>query len=144
MVLKHTCTGRALVSPWLSFHQMGHTNYRARSQEEDSETKSTEVIHGILVRNLSSCPYIGPGRRSWQRRISRGQQSHRQSWNDRTGMSRQQSVEVRYVDQPRNANARRDLGNAPSTFSVYIVKGEISLVKGIDITVSVATGTKDG
>jgi hypothetical protein len=48
------------------------------------------------------------------------------------------------VDQPGNANARGDLGNAPSTFSVYIVKGEVSFVKSIDITVSVATGTKDG
>jgi hypothetical protein len=48
------------------------------------------------------------------------------------------SVEVRYVDQPRNANARGDLGNAPSTFNVYIIVGEISFVR--DITVSVCTG----
>jgi hypothetical protein len=40
-------------------------------------------------------------------------------------------VEVRYVDQPRNANARGNLGNAPSTFNVYILKGEISLVKDV-------------
>jgi len=54
------------------------------------------------------------------------------------GCRRWRSVEVRNVDQPRNANARGDLGNAPSTFNVYIVKGEISFVKDIDITVSVA------
>ena len=46
------------------------------------------------------------------------------------------SVEVRYVDQPRNANTRGDLGNAPSTFSVYIVKGEVSFLKDIDISQS--------
>jgi hypothetical protein len=43
------------------------------------------------------------------------------------GSRGQRSVEVRYVDQPRNANARGHLGNVPSTFNVYIVKGEISL-----------------
>jgi hypothetical protein len=48
------------------------------------------------------------------------------------------------VDQPRNANARGDLGNAPSTFNVYIVKGEISFVEDIDITVSVALARKTG
>ena len=36
------------------------------------------------------------------------------------------SVEVRYVDQPGNADARGDLGDAPSTFGVYVVKSEIS------------------
>lgn len=58
------------------------------------------------------------------------------------GCRRRRSVEVRYVDQPRNANARGNLGNASSTFKVYIIVGEISFVK--DITVSVApAGTKD-
>lgn len=57
------------------------------------------------------------------------------------GCRGRRSVEVRYVDQPRNANACGDFGNAPSTFNVYIVKSEISFVK--DITVSVCTGTKD-
>ena len=36
------------------------------------------------------------------------------------------SVEVRYVDQPGNADARGDLGDAPGTFGVYVVKSEIS------------------
>jgi hypothetical protein len=36
------------------------------------------------------------------------------------------SVEVRYVDQPGNADARGDLGDASSTFGVYVVKSEIS------------------
>ena len=52
------------------------------------------------------------------------------------GCRGRRSVEVRYVNQPRDANDRGDLGNAPSTFNVYIVKSEISFVK--DITVSVA------
>jgi hypothetical protein len=30
------------------------------------------------------------------------------------------------VDQPGNADARGDLGDAPSTFGVYVVKSEIS------------------
>ena len=37
------------------------------------------------------------------------------------------SVEVRYVNQPRDANARGNLGNAPSTFDVHVVIREISL-----------------
>jgi hypothetical protein len=36
------------------------------------------------------------------------------------------SVEVRYVDQPGDADARGDLGDAPGTFGVYVVKSEIS------------------
>lgn len=39
------------------------------------------------------------------------------------------SVEMRYVNQPRNANARGNLGNAPSTLNVYVVIREISLGK---------------
>jgi hypothetical protein len=35
------------------------------------------------------------------------------------------SVEVRYVDQPMNANARGNLGNALSTFDMYVVISEI-------------------
>ncbi len=46
------------------------------------------------------------------------------------------------MDQPRNANARSDLGNTPSTFNMYIVICEISSGKK-DITVSGYTGTKD-
>ncbi len=45
------------------------------------------------------------------------------------GCRGRRSVEVRYVNQPRNANARGDLGNAPSTFNMYIIKSEISFVK---------------
>jgi hypothetical protein len=56
------------------------------------------------------------------------------------GCRGRRSVEVRYVDQPRNANARGDLGNAPSTFNVYIVIGKISFVK--KITSQRCTGTK--
>jgi hypothetical protein len=45
------------------------------------------------------------------------------------GCRGRRSVEVRYVNQPRDANARGDLGNAPSTFNMYIVKGEIPFAK---------------
>jgi hypothetical protein len=37
---------------------------------------------------------------------------------------------VRNVDQPRNANARGDFGDTPSTVDVYIVKGEVSFNGG--------------
>ena len=37
------------------------------------------------------------------------------------------SVEVRYVNQPRDANVRGNLGNALSTFDVHVVIREISL-----------------
>lgn len=59
------------------------------------------------------------------------------------GCRGRRSVEVRYVDQPRNANARGDLGNALSTFHVYVVIGEISFVKEIT-QVSVALARKNG
>ena len=36
------------------------------------------------------------------------------------------SVEMRYMNQPWNANARRHMGNAPSTTDVYVVIREIS------------------
>ena len=51
------------------------------------------------------------------------------------GCRGRRSVEVRYVDQPWNANARGDLGNAPSTFNMYIVKGEISFCEKISQSV---------
>ena len=45
------------------------------------------------------------------------------------------------MDQPRNANARGNLGNALSTFDVYIVICEISC--GKEITVGIRK-SKDG
>ena len=36
------------------------------------------------------------------------------------------SVEVRYMHQPRNANARRNMGNAPGTIDMYVVISKIS------------------
>ena len=44
------------------------------------------------------------------------------------GCRGRRSIEVRYVDQPWNANARRDFSNTPSTIYVYIVKSEISFL----------------
>ena len=59
------------------------------------------------------------------------------------GRRRRRSVEVRYVDQPRNANARGNLGNASSTLKVYIIVGEISFVKDITAVSIAPAGTKD-
>lgn len=54
------------------------------------------------------------------------------------GCRGRRGVEVRYVDQPRNANARGDFSNTPGTVNVYIVKSEISFA-----TVSVELARKD-
>jgi hypothetical protein len=51
------------------------------------------------------------------------------------------SVEVRYVDQPRNPDARGNLGNALSTFDVHIVISEISC--GKEVTVGIALARKE-
>lgn len=37
---------------------------------------------------------------------------------------------MRNVDQPRNANARGDFGDAPSAVGMYMVKGEVSFNGG--------------
>jgi len=77
---------------------MGSTDYRARGQKEDCKTKNREVIHDMWDRT------------AWQQGMPRGQQSHRQPWDSKTGMSRTAKCYVRYVDKPRNANTRRDFG----------------------------------
>ena len=53
---------------------------------------------------------------------------------------------MRYVDQPRDSNARGDVGDAPSTFDVYVVKSEVSSREGErweGYTVSDAVGLKE-
>jgi hypothetical protein len=54
------------------------------------------------------------------------------------------SVEVRYVDQPMNANARGNLGNALSTFDVYVVISEIPVGRRSQVGVGTKRIRKEG